>query len=162
MIRCLPASGSTRTLNKRINYMSELTKEDEYGIIVMMNIRSLRTFCPWSWFEQLLEMQENWTLLLKNVEEVDREVIERQNWSQTSAGHWIHHIFRSWSRITPCSCNSRRRSKKEAKYRFKDENGDQRMVFVSAKRPLAFTEGLMRPFHEDFLIDNQNWAGWIK
>ena len=47
--------------------MSELTKEDEYGIIsrTMMNIRSLRVFAREVDFEQLLEMQE--TLLLKNV-----------------------------------------------------------------------------------------------
>lgn len=49
--------------------MSELTKEDEYGIIsrTMMNIRSLRVFAREIDFEQLLEMQESSTLLLKNV-----------------------------------------------------------------------------------------------
>ena len=49
--------------------MSELTKEDEYGIIsrTMMNIRSLRVFAREVDFEQLLEMQESSTLLLKNV-----------------------------------------------------------------------------------------------
>ena len=55
--------------------MSELTKEDEYGIIsrTMMNIRSLRVFAREVDFEQLLEMQEK----LNAVIEEEREAAER-------------------------------------------------------------------------------------
>ncbi|MBB9390537.1 hypothetical protein FSF19_020925, partial [Escherichia coli] len=46
--------------------MSELTKEDEYGIIsrTMMNIRSLRVFAREIDFEQLLEMQEKLNVVI--------------------------------------------------------------------------------------------------
>ena len=47
--------------------MSELTKEDEYGIIsrTMMNIRSLRVFAREIDFEQLLEMQEKLNVVIE-------------------------------------------------------------------------------------------------
>ncbi|EGC6482333.1 DNA-binding protein, partial [Salmonella enterica subsp. enterica serovar Typhimurium] len=47
--------------------MSELTKEDEYGIIsrTMMNIRSLRVFAREVDFEQLLEMQEKLNVVVE-------------------------------------------------------------------------------------------------
>lgn len=49
--------------------MSELTKEDEYGIIsrTMMNIRSLRVFAREIDFEQLLEMQEKLNVVIEDV-----------------------------------------------------------------------------------------------
>lgn len=49
--------------------MSELTKEDEYGIIsrTMMNIRSLRVFAREVDFEQLLEMQEKLNVVVEDV-----------------------------------------------------------------------------------------------
>ena len=61
--------------------MSELTKEDEYGIIsrTMMNIRSLRVFAREVDFEQLLEMQEKLNVVVEERrEEAEREAAERQ------------------------------------------------------------------------------------
>ena len=61
--------------------MSELTKEDEYGIIkwTMMNIRSLRVFPREIDFEQLLEMQEKLNVVVEERrEDAEREAAERQ------------------------------------------------------------------------------------
>ncbi len=61
--------------------MSELTKEDEYGIIsrTMMNIRSLRVFAREIDFEQLLEMQEKLNVVIEERrEDAEREAAERQ------------------------------------------------------------------------------------
>lgn len=61
--------------------MSELTKEDEYGIIsrTMMNIRSLRVFAREVDFEQLLEMQEKLNVVVEERrEDAEREAAERQ------------------------------------------------------------------------------------
>ena len=60
--------------------MSELTKEDEYGIIsrTMMNIRSLRVFAREIDFEQLLEMQEKLNVVIEERrEDAEREAAER-------------------------------------------------------------------------------------
>lgn len=60
--------------------MSELTKEDEYGIIsrTMMNIRSLRVFAREVDFEQLLEMQEKLNAVIEERrEDAEREAAER-------------------------------------------------------------------------------------
>lgn len=60
--------------------MSELTKEDEYGIIsrTMMNIRSLRVFAREIDFEQLLEMQEELNVVIEERrEDAEREAAER-------------------------------------------------------------------------------------
>lgn len=60
--------------------MSELTKEDEYGIIsrTMMNIRSLRVFAREVDFEQLLEMQEKLNVVVEERrEDAEREAAER-------------------------------------------------------------------------------------
>ena len=60
--------------------MSELTKEDEYGIIsrTMMNIRSLRVFAREVDFEQLLEMQEKLNVVIdERREDAEREAAER-------------------------------------------------------------------------------------
>lgn len=60
--------------------MSELTKEDEYGIIsrTMMNIRSLRVFAREIDFEQLLEMQEKLNVVIEERrEDAEREAVER-------------------------------------------------------------------------------------
>ena len=60
--------------------MSELTKEDEYGIIsrTMMNIRSLRVFAREVDFERLLEMQEKLNAVIEERrEDAEREAAER-------------------------------------------------------------------------------------
>ncbi len=61
--------------------MSELTKEDEYGIIsrTMMNIRSLRVFAREIDFEQLLEMQEKLNVVIEERrEDAEREAAEQR------------------------------------------------------------------------------------
>ncbi|EBN3062765.1 DNA-binding protein [Salmonella enterica] len=61
--------------------MTELTKEDEYGIIskTMQNIRSLRAYAREITFEQLVEMQEKLSVVIEERrEDAEREAAERE------------------------------------------------------------------------------------
>lgn len=146
--------------------MSELTKEDEYGIIsrTMMNIRSLRVFAREVDFEQLLEMQEKLNVVVEERrEDAEREAAERQELEakrQQAIEYIISLGLDPESLLAPVTADTvrtRRKAKggvRKAKYRFKDENGEIREWSGNGKRPLALQKLLDEGhFMEDFLID---------
>ncbi|HIC3352953.1 TPA: H-NS family nucleoid-associated regulatory protein [Salmonella enterica] len=141
--------------------MSELTKEDEYGIIsrTMMNIRSLRVFAREVDFEQLLEMQEKLNVVVEERrEEAERQELEAKR--QQAIEYIISLGLDPESLLAPVTADTvktRRKAKggvRKAKYRFKDENGEIREWSGNGKRPLALQKLLDEGhFMEDFLID---------
>lgn len=141
--------------------MSELTKEDEYGIIsrTMMNIRSLRVFAREIDFEQLLEMQEKLNVVIEERrEDAERQELEAKR--QQAIEYIISLGLDPESLLAPVTADTvktRRKAKggvRKAKYRFKDENGEIREWSGNGKRPLALQKLLDEGhFMEDFLID---------
>ncbi|HDH8976813.1 TPA: H-NS histone family protein [Escherichia coli] len=141
--------------------MSELTKEDEYGIIsrTMMNIRSLRVFAREIDFEQLLEMQEKLNVVIEERrEDAERQELEAKR--QQAIEYIISLGLDPESLLAPVTADTvktRRKAKggvRKAKYRFKDENGEIREWSGNGKRPLALQKLLDEGhFMEDFLIE---------
>ena len=144
--------------------MSELTKEDEYGIIsrTMMNIRSLRVFAREVDFEQLLEMQEKLNVVVEERrEDAEREAAERQELEakrQQAIEYIISLGLDPESLLAPVTADTvktRRKAKggvRKAKYRFKDENGEIREWSGNGKRPLA----LQKLLDEGMITVNNN------
>ncbi|HAB2327620.1 TPA_asm: H-NS histone family protein [Salmonella enterica subsp. diarizonae] len=138
--------------------MSELTKEDEYGIIsrTMMNIRSLRVFAREIDFEQLLEMQEKLNVVIEerreDAERAERER-KRQELLQLIAGEGFSpEELLGLSEEAP---KSRKKTLPKAppKYQF-EENGETKYWSGRGRAPKPIDEALKTGRSlEDFLIE---------
>ena len=138
--------------------MSELTKEDEYGIIsrTMMNIRSLRVFAREIDFEQLLEMQEKLNVVIEERrEDAEREERERkrQELLQLIAGEGFSpEELLGLSEEAP---KSRKKTLPKAppKYQF-EENGETKYWSGRGRAPKPIDEALKAGRSlEDFRIN---------
>ncbi|EMU7866499.1 H-NS histone family protein [Salmonella enterica] len=138
--------------------MSELTKEDEYGIIsrTMMNIRSLRVFAREIDFEQLLEMQEKLNVVIEerreDAERAERER-KRQELLQLIAGEGFSpEELLGLSEEAP---KSRKKTLPKAppKYQF-EENGETKYWSGRGRAPKPIDEALKAGRSlEDFRIN---------
>lgn len=138
--------------------MSELTKEDEYGIIsrTMMNIRSLRVFAREIDFEQLLEMQEKLNVVIEERREdakrAERER-KRQELLQLIAGEGFSP--EELLGITEDAPKTRKKTlpKAPSKYQF-EENGETKYWSGRGRAPKPIAEALKAGRSlEDFRIN---------
>ena len=142
--------------------MSELTKEDEYGIIsrTMMNIRSLRVFAREIDFEQLLEMQEKLNVVIEerreDAERAERER-KRQELLQLIAGEGFSpEELLGLSEEAP---KSRKKTLPKAppKYQF-EENGETKYWSGRGRAPKPINEALKAGRSiDEFLIPNDTF-----
>ncbi|HFG6592176.1 TPA: H-NS family nucleoid-associated regulatory protein [Salmonella enterica subsp. enterica serovar 1,4,[5],12:b:-] len=143
--------------------MTELTKEDEYGIIskTMQNIRSLRAYAREITFEQLVEMQEKLSVVIEERrEDAEREAAEREEREKKrqeliqliqSEGFDLSELA---SGATDSGIKTKKAGKKApAKYQF-EENGQVVQWSGRGRTPKAIAEALASGRSlEEFLIE---------